>query len=61
MTIVMDLLWIFVMRQVWAAKPLKNANTWNGFSNIRGLVMLLSFVNIVLKAIACAFLFPIQR
>ena len=61
MTIVMDLLWIFVMRQVWAGKPLKNANSWKAFDNIRSLTLFLSFVNIVLKSIAAVFLFAVQR
>ena len=61
MTIIMDLLWIFTMRSVWANKPAKNANSWKAFDNIRGLTLFLSFVNVVLKAIACIFLVNILR
>ena len=61
MTIVMDILWIFVMREVWSGKPLKNANAWKAFENIRSITLLLSFVNLVLKAIAIVFLIPIMR
>ena len=61
MTIAMDVLWVFVMRSVWDGKPAKNANAWKAFDNIRSIVMFLSFVNIVLKCIAAAFIFPIMR
>ena len=61
MTIVMDILWIFVMREVWAGKPLKNANSWKAFENIRSFTLFLSFVNMVLKAIALVFLIPIMK
>ena len=61
MTIAMDVLWILVMRSVWDGKPLKNANAWKAFENIRTITMFLSSVNIVLKAIAVFFLFPIMR
>ena len=61
MTIAMDVLWVFVMRSVWDGKPMKNANAWKAFDNIRSIVMFLSFVNIVLKCIAAFFLFPIMR
>lgn len=61
MTIAMDCLWIFVMRQVWEGKPLKNANSWKAFENIRTVTLFLSFVNMALKALAVACLFPIVR
>ena len=61
MTIVMDILWIFVMRDVWSGKPLKNANAWKAFDNIRSVTLFLSFVNVVLKIIAVVFLIPIMR
>ena len=61
MTIVMDFIWIFVMRDVWSGKPLKNANAWKAFDNIRTITLFLSFVNMVLKAIAVVFLIPIMR
>ena len=61
MTIVMDILWIIVMREVWSSKPLKNANAWKAFENIRSFTLFLSFVNVVLKAIAFVFLIPIVR
>ena len=57
----MDVLWILVMRDVWAGKPLKNANAWKAFENIRSITLFLSFVNIVLKAIAVMFLVPMMR
>ena len=61
MTIVMDILWIFVMRSVWDGKPLKNANAWKAFENIRSITLFLSFVNMVLKGVALVFLIPIMR
>lgn len=61
MTIVMDVLWIFIMRDVWSGKPLKNANAWKAFENIRSVTLFLSFVNAVLKVIAVVFLIPIMR
>jgi len=60
MTLVMDGLWIFVMKSIWEGKPAKNANAWKAFDNIRTITLILSFVNMVLKAIACAFLFRIM-
>ena len=60
MTIAMDVLWILVMRSVWDGKPAKNANAWKAFENIRTITLFLSAVNIVLKAIAVFFLFPIM-
>jgi hypothetical protein len=61
MTIVMDFLWVFVMREIWSGKPLKNANAWKAFENIRSITLFLSFINMVLKAIAIVFLVPIVR
>ena len=61
MTIVMDILWIFVMHDIWSGKPLKNATAWKAFDNIRSVTLFLSFVNVVLKIIAVVFLIPIQR
>ena len=61
MTIVMDVLWIFIMRDVWSGKPLKNANAWKAFDNIRNVTLLFSFINAVLKAIAVFLLVPIMR
>ena len=61
MTIVMDILWIIVMRSVWDGKPLKNATAWKAFENIRSFTLFLSFINLVLKAISLVFLIPIMR
>ena len=61
MTIVMDILWIIVMRSVWDGKPLKNANAWKAFENIRGFTLFLSFINLVLKSISLMFLYQIMR
>ena len=61
MTVVMDVLWIFVMREVWSGKPLKNANAWKAFENIRTITLILSFINVILKCIAIVFLIPIMR
>ena len=61
MTIVMDGLWIFVMRDVWSGKPMKNATAWKAFENIRSITLFLSFVNMVLKVIAVVFMIPIMR
>ena len=57
----MDVLWIFVMHDVWSGKPMKNANAWKAFDNIRTVTLFLSFVNVVLKIIAVLFLIPIMR
>ena len=61
MTIVMDILWILTMRSVWSSKPIKNANSWAAFDNIRSLTLFLSFVNVVLKVLAVLFLFRIYN
>ena len=49
LTIGMDILWVLVMKSVWAGKPAKNVQDWKFFDNIRGLTMFLSYVNIFLK------------
>ena len=61
MTIILDILWILTMRSVWAGKPAKNANQWKAFSNIRGIVIFLSFVNVVIKGAAVSLLFYINK
>lgn len=45
----MDILWVIVMKSVWAGTPAKNAADWKFFDNIRGVTMFLSYVNILLK------------
>lgn len=57
----MDIVWCIVMKWVWASKPPKNATTWAAFDNIRSFTLLLSFVNIVLKAAAIWLLLIIYR
>merc|ERR1712010_167778 len=61
MTIAMDVLWIVVMRSVWDGKPTKNATSWKAFDNMRSLTIILSLVNVALKAGAVFFLSPIHR
>ena len=61
MTIAMDVLWIVIMRSVWDGKPTKNATSWKAFDNIRTLTIILSLVNVALKAGAVFFLIPIHR
>ena len=61
MTIILDILWILTMRSVWAGKPAKNANQWKAFSNIRGIVIFLSFVNVAIKGAAVSLLFYINK
>ena len=61
MTIILDILWILTMRSVWAGKPAKNANQWKAFSNIRGIVIFLSFVNVSIKGAAVSLLFYINK
>ena len=61
MTIVLDILWILTMRSVWNGKPAKNSAAWKSFNNIRGLVIFLSFVNVLLKGGAVFFLAMISK
>ena len=61
MTIILDIRWILTMRSVWAGKPAKNANQWKAFSNIRGIVIFLSFVNVAIKGAAVSLLFYINK
>ena len=49
------------MSSVWAGKPAKNPNDWLAFSRIRAFTMFLSSVNVVIKAVACGFLFKIFK
>jgi hypothetical protein len=57
----MDILWVLVMKSVWAGKPAKNVQDWKFFDNIRGLTMFLSYVNIFLKVGAILVLGYIYR
>lgn len=61
LTIVMDILWIVVMRSVWSGKPAKNVENWKFFSNIRGITLFLSTINILLKIAATGFCALIHR
>jgi len=61
LTIGMDILWVLVMKSVWAGKPAKNVQDWKFFDNIRGLTMFLSYVNIFLKVGAILVLGYIYR
>merc|ERR1712166_499320 len=56
LTCILDILWIITMRSVWSGKPSKNASAWKAFDFIRGFTLFLSFVNIILKGVAMAFL-----
>ena len=57
----MDILWCITMSSVWDGQPAKNPGNWAAFSRIRRITMFLSSVNIVLKGVACAFMFPIWK
>lgn len=61
LTIGMDILWIVVMKSVWAGKPAKNVQDWKFFDNVRGLTMFLSYINIFIKVGAVLVLFYIFR
>lgn len=61
LTIGMDILWVLVMKSVWAGKPAKNVQDWKFFDNIRGFTMFLSYVNILLKVGAIVLLAIIYR
>ena len=61
LTIGMDILWIVVMKSVWAGKPAKNVQDWKLFDNVRGFTMFLSYINILIKVGAVAVLFYINR
>ena len=57
----MDIVWCVTMQYSWAGKPTKNVSSWNAFSTARAITLFLSYVNIVLKAVACIFLVPILK
>jgi hypothetical protein len=61
LTIGMDILWVLVMKSVWAGKPAKNVQDWKFFDNIRGVTMFLSYVNILIKVGAIVLLAIIFR
>ena len=61
MTIVLDVLWILTMRSIWSGKPVKSATGWNAFSNIRGVTIFLSLVNVGLKGFAVGMLSFIKK
>lgn len=59
--IVFDILWCITMSNVWAGKPLHHEKTWKAFDNVRTFTMILSCVNILIRAVACFFLFMIVK
>ena len=61
LTIVMDILWCLTMARVWDGKPPKNAASWAGFDHARSITLYMSYLNIILKGVACFFLFNVYR
>ena len=55
--IVFDILWCLTMSSVWSGKPAANEKVWHQFDNIRSVTMILSVLNILLRAVAVFFLF----
>ncbi len=48
--IIMDIFWCLTMRQVWSKKPSNNKTTWTMFNYLRSFTLILSWVNIFVKA-----------
>lgn len=57
----MDILWCWTMSAVWDGKPAKNPQNWEAFSRIRAITLVLSSINIIIKAVACVLLITIYR
>ena len=55
--IIFDVLWCITMSNVWAGKPSAHEKVWHQFDNIRSFTMILSVLNIFLRAVAVFFLF----
>ena len=61
LTIAMDIIWAATMHSVGGSRPSKNVNGWAGFVWIRSVTMGLSLLNVLIKLVACGFLWPIWR
>lgn len=59
--IVFDILWCVTMSNVWAGKPTAHEKVWHQFDNIRTFTMILSVLNIFLRAAAVFFLFLFDK
>jgi hypothetical protein len=55
--IIFDILWCITMSNVWSGKPAAHEKVWHAFDNIRTFTMILSVLNIFLRAAAVFFLF----
>eukprot|EP00347_Sterkiella_histriomuscorum_P016364 403353472 len=59
--IIFDIIWCITMSNVWSGKPLHHEKTWKAFENIRTFTMILSVLNIFIRAAAVFFLSMIVR
>ena len=59
--IVMDIFWVMTMRQVWSKKPSNNKTTWAMFDYLRTFTLILSWINIFVKAWIVASLTMLMR
>ena len=58
--IIMDFIWCFTMRSVWANKPINNKTNWPVFDYLRTFTLILSFVNIGVKGVIVMFLIKLK-
>ena len=47
--LVMDVIWVLAMRSVWGSKPFNNHTTYAVFDYLRTFVLLVSYINIIVK------------
>ena len=50
----MDIIWCMTMRSVWSSKPLNNKTNWPVFDYLRTITLIISYINVVVKAVIIA-------
>lgn len=55
--IIFDLIWVVTMGIIWKRKPTHDTQIWDSFSGLHSLIIALSIINIVLRAVSIVTLF----
>ena len=59
--IAMDIFWAVTMTSVWESKPFKNSTGWGVFDALRTFTLIMSYINIGVKALIFFLLLGIYR
>ena len=57
----MDIFWTVTMTSVWESKPFKNTTGWGIFDTLRTFTLIMSYINIGVKAWIFFLLLAIYR